>query len=285
MKKLSLRQDTPEWKELRLSKLGASDIGKLMTGSDKEIYELYEVKLGLRETYVTKSMKVGKEREKQALAQFNLRKGKQYEDAVYQSDEHEWLIASFDGFLEEDGSSVEIKCPSFVPEKMEQHPMYKEWWWQMQAHYAVGSKQVFFHMYTPEYNEFWPIEKDEEAIQKLLEKGKWFNDLLANQTPPKQPVVLRQDADAKEFAADAKRIKMRKEEAKEVEEEWEILRQSGIYLADGQPFECDEVKVVRTDPKEKIDWEAAFKALVPNWTSQMLTPFKQMTKPVWKVLA
>ena len=142
-----------------------------------------------------------------------------------------------------------------------------------------GHKTAFLLVYSPVKQVCVQIERDESAIEKLLEKGKWFYDLMQSNTLPPQPVVFREDADAIEFAESAKALKAK---LNEVEEEWSIMRDSGIFIANEQSFECNGVKVVKIPPRVTIDYKAALESIAPGID---LSAFKKISKPTWRVTA
>ena len=100
--------------------------------------------------------------------------------------------------------------------------------------------------------------------------------MLVTDTPPEY-LEKRDDAEAKEFAEAVKTLKTEKES---LEEQWNILREGGIYLANEVSFECDGVRLIKIVPKPAIDYKSALEALCPNAD---LTPFLKFTKPQWRL--
>jgi len=193
MKIINIEQGTPEWYELRRSKIGASDIATIMAGSKRDLHDLYLSKVNGHEKFVTKAMLRGKEMEAEARAWMNINNDFDFEPIVGVSDDHDWLMASFDGFQE--GISLEIKCPMRVHDCIDEHNNYSKWWWQVQAQYAVGGhKQAILLAYSPEMRVYSTISRDEDAIRELIRKGKEFYDRVVNYDPPEEEIEQIEDS-------------------------------------------------------------------------------------------
>jgi len=277
MKIINLEQGSPEWIEFRKTKIGASDIGILMTGSPKEVSDLYWEKKG-EEKYVTAAMRRGSDMEADARRWFEREHDIKVERPVGVHDTHEWLMASFDGLNFELGLSLEIKCPNQLPDFIEDLNNYKRYYWQVQAQLAVGGHEKGFILaYSESKQVTGIIFRDETAIADLIAKGKWFHDLLESNLPPPEPLIFRDDEDAVEFSEAARTLKA---QIDNLEEQWKILRDGGIYLAGEISFECNGVKVQKIVPKPSIDYKAALDALAPGAD---LSSFLKPIKPSWRL--
>ena len=261
MKILDLKQNTPEWEAFRMNHIGASDIGIIMEGSDREIYDLLQLKRGLKEKYTTGAMQRGTDMEEEAI-EFYLNRARSYgEKATALADEpNSWLMASFDFIDLGENLIVEVKCPLVVLDKPSEHSHYKRWIWQVQAQLAVsGMGLATILVYSPGKWTTEIIVREETMIQKLLEKGKWFYDALTFSTELPEPpeAAIREDDDCISWAIRYQEVDAR---IKEWEEEKEVLREEGIALANGAPFICSGVKVNKIPCKPTIDYIAACKA-------------------------
>lgn len=277
MKIVNLEQGSAEWLDFRKDKVGASDIGVLMTGSAKEICDLYWEKKG-QEKYVTSAMRRGSDMESEARSWFERQHDVKFERPVGVHDSHEWLSSSFDGLNFDLGVSLEIKCPNEVPDFIEDLKNYKRYWWQVQAQLAVGGhEKAFLLAYSPSKHVVGMIFRDETAIVDLIAKGQWFHGLMQSNTPPPEPLVFRDDEDAIEFSEAARVLKAQMDD---LEEQWKILRDGGIYLAGEISFECNGVKVQKIVPKPSIDYKAALDTLAPGAD---LSSFLKPIKPSWRL--
>lgn len=261
MKILDLQQNTPEWEAFRLSVIGASDIGILMEGTEREIYELMQVKRGTARKFVTDAMRRGSEMEEEAVSWLVGHAVKSAEKICALMDApDDWLMASFDYIDVEKQYLAEIKCPKFVHQNIRDQSHYNRWWWQVQAQLAVsGLSKGTLLAYSPVNQVKEWVERDEEAIAQLKEKGKWFHDLMINfeDLPTPNEVLERFDTPAAEWARCFRDID---DKLKALEEEKRVLREEGIAIAEDTPFVCEGVKVSKIAMKETIDYEAACKA-------------------------
>lgn len=277
MKVLDVIQGSPEWLALRRTKVGASDIAALMAGTDREIYNLFWEKFG-EEKYQTSAMRRGSEMESEARKWFEEQHDVIFERPVALHDDHDWLLASFDGLNFDLGLSLEIKCPNEVPESVEASKSWKRYYWQVQAQLAVGGhEKAIVLVYGPDKQVQTVVDRNEEDIAKLLKQGAWFFDLMQKNTPPPEPIVVRDDAEAVEFAEAAKLLK---KQIDDLDEQWKILRDGGIYLANETSFQCNGVKVTKILARPSVDYRAAFESMCPNAD---VSAFLRPSKPSWRI--
>src|ERR1043165_6024764 len=113
MKIIPVKQGTPEWHEFRKDKIGASLASVIMGVCPwKTPLQLYNEMKGIIDQAPTSAfMERGIEMEAQARSQFEYLKGKTFPSIVVQDDHLPWMIASLDGWNEEEKCLVEIKCP------------------------------------------------------------------------------------------------------------------------------------------------------------------------------
>jgi len=277
MRILNVEQNTDEWRELRRSKIGASDIATLMTGTDRDIYELYLEKVEGKDKFQTDAMRRGSDMESDARKWFEAETGIQFERPVGLHESQDWLIASFDGLNFELGLSLEIKCPNEVPDILETSRAWKRYYWQVQAQLAVGGhEKAVILAYSPTKQVQATITRNDDDIAKLIAQGAWFHNLIMTQTPPAY-IQKREDTEAQEWAEAARVLKAQMDD---LEEQWKILREGGIYLAGEMSFECNGVRLVKSEPKTSIDYKAALEAFCPNAD---LSAFQKKSKPFWKL--
>jgi len=281
MKLLTLEQNTPEWEAFRKTRVGASDIGILMEGREREIHDLLQEKRGLKEKYVTDAMRGGNEMEAEAIEWLIDRTAPQKITALHDTPD-DWLMASFDFFDAKNKKGAEIKCPIVVLDMPNEHKHYKRWWWQIQAQMAVsGLKKWELVVYSPGKQAKETIERDEGAIVKLKEKGRWFFDLIINfgELSPINEMEIRDDDNTSEWASYFRAIDAK---IKELEEAKTVLRDEGIAMANNESFQCNGVKVQKVLNKGRVDYEAACKANNIDVSIFMKAPKTEYT---WRVTA
>lgn len=261
MEFLQLEQNTPEWEEFRQSHVGASDIGILMDGSERELYDLLQSKRGLKDKFVTHAMQRGTEMESEAIESFLGRPREDMEKATAVADDpNKWLMASFDFINRDERFVVEVKCPLTVLDTPQEHAKFKRWEWQVQAQLAVsGYEYGFLYVYSPVKSSICKILRDESMISRLKEKGVWFYQLLVNfeDLPAPAEVSERDDETALDWAMAFKAIDTL---IKDLEEQKSVLRDEGIAIAGEESFSCAGIKVIKVENKTTIDYEAACKA-------------------------
>jgi putative phage-type endonuclease len=185
MKLLDVKQRSKEWLAERRTKLGASDIAELMTGSERQIYNLWREKVHGEERFVTPAMKQGNELEGEAREWFSKLTGMDFQESTAVHD-NGWLMASLDGWNSESNQAIEIKVPAKMPTSVLDYKGYEKAYWQIQAHYAVYDlDQVELLIYSKEEKMYSHVPKDKNDINKLIEKGSWFyHDCMLNFQPP-----------------------------------------------------------------------------------------------------
>ena len=256
---LPFDQGSPEWHEFRKTHIGASDIGTIMAGTQKEIIDLYKLKVEDKKTLVTDAMARGSLMEEEAIKHFfGIRK--KIARPCVQNISCDWLFASLDGYHEPTQELLEVKCPSEVPDYADEYPRFKRAFWQIQAQlYCTGLEKATLYLYSPLKQTKKEIWRDDPAISRLTEKGHEFYERLIYKNPPEEPVgaFIREDDNARNWARAFREID---EKVKELEEHKKVLRDEGIAIAADVPFECEGVVVSMAQNSAKIDYEAACKA-------------------------
>ena len=109
---MHLKQGSPEWLEMRKTKIGGSDAPIVMEESPwKTPYQLWQEKMGLvQQPPPTARMKRGLELEEQARHQLEQMTGLFLEPDVVFHNQHEYMIASLDGIDPTGKHIAEIKC-------------------------------------------------------------------------------------------------------------------------------------------------------------------------------
>lgn len=276
-KLIDIEQNSPEWEALRRTKVGASDIAILMTGTEREIQDLWDEKVLGKRKYVTKAMQHGIDTEAEAREFASKLFVYYFQKSCAVSEKHEWLMASLDGFDSRRNVSLEIKCPSELPQTLEEYQGYKRAWWQIQAHHAVYCPDCAFLVVYKDGDSLWEqVERDEKAIEDLLKKGKWFYDLTQSMTPP-STISLRDDEDWKEAVQswiDANTAFMA------AQEHLDMCREGLIYLAGEKSARGFGVTVSKFFRKGAVEY-----AKIPQLAGVDLDLYRKPPLELWKVSA
>lgn len=188
MKILHLDQDTDDWHKRRAISIGSSDAPAIMRSCPYKQYEdlLAEKRGERKKTFVSNhAMELGKKWEGSAREIFNMLHDTDLKPLVGQHDEHEFLIASFDGICLEKNCFIEIKYVGLKKLKQieqSQEPFYNHWI-QMQHQFLVsGMPRAFYVAYDLQSDESGirtcltqEVKRDDNFISELLlnEKAFW----------------------------------------------------------------------------------------------------------------
>lgn len=188
MQLIKIAQGTAEWIKFRRTHIGASDAPCIMGESPwKSIFKLYEEKLFGFEDEENIYMKRGKELEPLALECFEKETGLTMFSMMFTHDNYEWMSASYDGITLNQDSILEIKCPGakdhhfaevnkMVPKK------YKA---QLQHQIFIsGLDFSFYYSFDGKKGIILEVKRDQEFIEKMLEKELDFWNCLQTLTPP-----------------------------------------------------------------------------------------------------
>lgn len=194
-----------------------------MAGTDGEIDALFKEKMG-QDKFVTDAMRRGSDMEKEALAAYEAEYDIKFERPVAVHDEHDWLLASFDGFNFDQKISIEIKCPNQVPDDLRAWKWWNRYYWQVQAQLAVGGHYTsIFMVYSPTKRIDTIIQRNDEDIASLIKQGAWFYEFMKMGISPS--TVSKKGSDWDEAAAE---VLLAKEQAKmadlKVQEKERILK-------------------------------------------------------------
>ncbi len=180
-------QQTPEWHELRKSKIGASDAPKIMNVGFQTPYQLWLEKLGLYEQEQNWGMKRGIEKEEEARQEFERQTGIiVFPDVVFSS-EYEWMMASLDGIDIERKHIVEIKCPGKEDHECAMDGLVPEKYFPQLQHQMIvcNLDRAFYFSYSDKSSKVLEIYRDNDYNLSLIENEKKFIECLETLTPPK----------------------------------------------------------------------------------------------------
>lgn len=194
MKICSIQQGSEEWKELRQSKISATDIPVILGSSPfKTQLELWEQKLGLREPdEFNEKMKRGSLLEEPARQLAIKIIGKEFTPSVVVSEENPWLMASLDGLSPLHTFILEIKCMkefSHIEAINEIIPHYYLDQIQTQL-YITKAELCYFFSYRPEYTQqpyaILEVFPNPKKHAEIIAKGYEFYVKMCNMEAPQE---------------------------------------------------------------------------------------------------
>lgn len=176
--KINIDQRSPEWLELRRTKIGASDIPVIMgTSPWGSIPSLIKEKRGEGKTFFNEHMQRGVLKESDILDAVEKEIGVQLERSpVYVKEDSPFVMASLDGLTADGSMIVEAKAPS-----MRKHTEYKEtgipiyYYQQMQWQmYASGIQKAVFSSWCDGDLYLEDVDYDPKVIEEILPKAEDF---------------------------------------------------------------------------------------------------------------
>lgn len=287
MKIIDLKQGCPEWLAFRRGKIGASDAPIIMGVSPfKTLGQLYKEKAEGIEPYKNEAMQRGNDLEATArkefedsMVLFEDRLDAKLVPMVAQSDQYEWMIASFDGIDTKNHILVEIKCPgekdhaialnSRIPPKY--YPQL-----QHQMYVADYQEMYYFSYRTPTNWCMVECKRSQEYIDKMILKEKEFWDMLQNKTaPPETVIISRRDVYFEALAREYAEVKKKLQALEEKEAE---LRARLIDAAQGECCSGGGLKLMKQERKGNIDYNK-----IPQLKGVDLENFRKPSSMYWTV--
>lgn len=195
MKKLSLEQGSPEWKEWRRNGIGSSDISVIMgSNSFTTPYELWEQFCGFaKEKEANGAMKHGTRCEPKARESLNKENLLELVPLCVEDETISYFQASLDAYDEESRVLYEIKSP--ISEKVLDDFMYKNvipsYWmdqiqWQIMI---VRPKRAFIAVWDYRVEKCITLEvmPDENRIKEMIQAAEDFwNKVVTGRSPDRQ---------------------------------------------------------------------------------------------------
>jgi putative phage-type endonuclease len=256
-----MQQQTPEWLEMRRSKIGASDASAIMGISPwKSAYELWLDKMGLTETtYRSPAMQRGIDLEQEAREEFENLTTIKFFPKVLVNPDIPWQMASVDGISEDGKTIVEIKCAGKLDHAIALNNLVPEKYMPQLQHQMcvcnVDSMYYFSYLGQNENNAIVYVYRDDEYIEKLLEKEQEFWQCMQTFTPPpltERDYTKRTDLEWKNTAYEWQTVQKSLREYEKRESE---LRQRLIDLSNGKNSCGSGLKVTKMIRDGGIDYK------------------------------
>jgi len=255
---VDLIQNTEEWLEFRKSKIGASDIPVIMGLSPYSTpLSLWKRKLGFEESPpMHAGMLYGQRNESMVREMAQIEVDLRFDPVIFQHDEHEWAIASLDGYNADKKTVIEIKCCNKSDhEGARKGKIPTKYYPQLQWQYFVTDADKLLYC---SYNEdliIVPVERDDKFISEAFKKAEEFNECLKNwEAPPlsEDDYLNIEDLEFESAAKDWVKAKDIFDEAKKQEE---YYRKKLIEFTDDSNCEGYGVRLTRTKKKGSIDMD------------------------------
>lgn len=254
-----LIQQSPEWHNLRKSKIGASDAPAIMEVSPwKTPYQLWVEKLGLAEQKQTIWMKIGIEKEEEARQAFEKETGIIVFPEVVFSNEYDWMMASLDGIDIERKHIVEIKCAGKEDHECAMDGEIPEKYYPQLQHQMIvcNLDKAFYFSYSDNSYKVLEIYRDKEYNSLLIEKESMFFKCLEELNPPSlidKDFIHRNDEIWKETANKWLEINSK---MKSLEKEEKEIRDLLLKMADGRNIKGAGISISKVNRKGSVDYNS-----------------------------
>lgn len=254
---LALQQNSHEWKEFRKQKIGASDAPVIMQVSPwMTPYQLWEVKMGVREVPINDRMREGINKEEEARRSFEDQTGLVMFPQVKLSKEYDWMMASFDGLDIEGKHLVEIKCPGEKDHSIAMNGEIPEKYIPQLQHQLFVSEldRGFYFSYTHSSSKIIEFLRDDSYISKMITEEKKFYNNMQELTPPKmtdRDYVLREDEEWRCACISYLSVRQELERLEKAEKE---LRELLISLAGRSNAKGEGITLSRILRKGAVDY-------------------------------
>lgn len=253
-------QNTPEWREWRKSKIGASDAAAILGISPWTTpLELYEEKLGLRpQKDLTAAMARGMKLEERARVEYERISGELVFPQVVVHPHFYWCIASLDGISLNKKHIVEIKCPNkFTHELASKGQVPPHYYAQLQHQlFVTGLNTVDYFSFDGENGFLVVVDRDDLFIENMIKEEMKFLECLLTNTPPDNKEEVYTDLSSN---SDFKTLEYWyiyiSEKIKYFEEKKEAYRKMIIEISGGKNSFGNKIRVTKKTSKGRIDYD------------------------------
>lgn len=281
-------QNTPEWKEWRRSRIGASDCPIIMGVSPwKTALQLWEEKEGLREEPpMSAAMLRGTSLEETARKAYEKETGLIVIPRVIVHKEIPWMIASMDGMTPEGDHAVELKVPGSktIIEAIEGIvPVY----YYLQIQHQLACNELLdedYYVYDDNIGSGYCINvpRNDELIKTIIEKETIFYGCMQTHTPPDLDEKDRYlSIDSPEWITAAREWTIANRNLKSAQDYEKKSRAALIELTDDGNCMGGGVKLTRMARQGFIDWDSVCEAY--NIDKADLEPFRRQEIGFWKI--
>lgn len=282
MTQIDIQQNTPEWLELRRSKLGASDAPIIMGVSPwKTPLQLWKEKLGLADsTKMNPAMKRGHELEEKARERFQEMTDIMVAPAVFVHQKHDWMMASLDGINYLGNRAVEIKCPGHKDHELALQGIIPEKYYpQLQHQIEVCSLEfIYYFSFNGVSGKIIEVPRDDKYISGLLKKELEFMKCLRDLESPKfseRDFVDREDDEWALAAYEWKAVNLQIQHLQEKEEE---LRNVLIELSGNLSSKGAGLKLSKVIKRGLVDYKA-----IPELLNVNLDQYRKAPTECWRL--
>jgi len=269
---LDLQQGSPEWHELRKTKITASMMPIIMGDSPYDTpFGLWQQIVGLKAaTEVTPSMQRGLDLEPIALAQLNSLINTEMKPGVIICRFCDWAMASMDG-VQSNSSGLalygcEIKCANAEDHELaKQGKVPKKYKAQVQWQlFVTGLKMIYYYSFDGENGAIVEVHRNQKYIEELVVKALEFKQCVDQFMPPEMTEKEKRRMNTKQMTDEQwSDLLQGYLEATAKAEWWETeiknIKEKLIELAGGLDARGAGFKLSKVMTRGRIDYDAILK--------------------------
>lgn len=278
-----IKQNTPEWLQLRKTKIGASD-SSIILGINpwKTAHQLWEEKLDIvPQPPMTSAMLRGHELEPIVREYFMVNMGKEVSPSVCFHPEYPWMMASLDGINHEEEFILEIKCGGQRLHDQARIGVIPEYYMcQMQHQLAVtGFSKAFYLSYFDGEGIIIPVDRNDQFIEDtLLPSLKEFWDCLSNLIEPALQDGDYQKVDTYEWNVAANEYRTIGDQIKQLTEYQNNIKNNLIDMCGDHNCIGGGVRVIKTKRKGIVDYGS-----IPELETVNLEQYRKKGSEYWTI--
>jgi putative phage-type endonuclease len=277
-----IQQNTPEWLEMRKSKLGASDAPVIMKVSPyKTPYQLWQEKLGLtEEREQNAAMQRGHNLEHLARTDLELKLGMPLIPSVKVHKERSWMMASLDALSFDETLAAEIKCPGKEDHAIAQAgEVPQKYFPQLQHQLEVCElEMIHYFSFDGEDGVIVQVYRDDKYIKQMLKEEEKFYECMQNFEAPALTDKDYQQIHSDEWIQLADEWKRVSSALHDMEQKEKELKQELITLCNGQSSIGAGIKVSHCVRRGAVDY-----ASIPDLKRMDLEPYRKKSTEYWRI--
>src|ERR1700731_1843196 len=176
-----IKQNTPEWLEMRKNKVGASDAPAIMGVSPyKTAFQLWEEKMSTTMPTQNYVMKRGHDLERIARVELEIELEMPLIPSIKLSTKRSWMMASLDAMSLDERVIAEIKCPGAEDHNLALLGQVPEKYFPQLQHQleVCDLEMVYYYSFDGEKGKLLKVYRDDKYIKTLLKQEEKFYEYM-----------------------------------------------------------------------------------------------------------
>lgn len=280
---IEIKQNTPEWLQMRKNKIGASDASIILGINPwKTPKKLWEQKLDIiPEDPMNQKMLDGHRLEPIAREYFMVTTGKEALPSVCFHPEYNWMMASLDGVNHEEHFILEIKCGGQKLHDKARIGVIPEYYMcQMQHQLAVtGYSKGYYLSYFEGEGIIIPVDRNDQFIEDtLIPSLKEFWNCLSNLIEPPLQDGDYEKIETYEWVVAANDYKTIGDQIKQLTEYQNSIKNNIINMSGDRNCIGGGIRVIKTKRKGVVDYGS-----IPELETVNLEQYRKKGSEYWTI--